>query len=140
MHEKSQINVNGNDILVDKELANIIVLLNKLRYKTSGCCIGEKDYAWIVIQETSEVKMINLIRSLSEYNLSKSIYIKNDINSNDVFMQYRLTTPRVPLETRLKIIKSWESCLEVILNKDIGKKSNISYKTMEDLFDEWHKT
>ena len=40
-HKQINININNQSIKVDEDMANVIIALNDLGYKTSGCCIGE---------------------------------------------------------------------------------------------------
>jgi len=115
-HQTMDIIINNQLIEVDNELAETIVLLNNINYKTSGCCIGNsnnKDYAWIKIQEIDELKILNLMSNLSikgcEYLIEKELYLQK---YHKVFVDYILKSPLVNKERRISIINNWNEALK----------------------------
>lgn len=129
-HQQVNIKINNQCISVDKDLANIIIRLNDLGYKTSGCCIGA-DEAWVIIQEVYEYKIITLMNMLSDCNyvIEKSSYRKNkDIDI--IYVQYILKTSGC---NKLKCINEWENALKN--NVSINFVKNVQYRAMETLFE-----
>jgi len=136
-HQQVNIQINYQSISVDKDLVNIIIRLNDLGYKTSGCCIGiaTEDEAWINIQETNENKIIKLMNILDgcSYVLEKSLYKRNkDIGI--IYVQYVLKTPECSSNTeKFKYINEWENALKN--NASVNFIKNIQYRVMETLFE-----
>jgi hypothetical protein len=133
-HETKNIEINNQVIPVDKEMADIIIILNKLGYLTSGCCIGEDgiNKAWIIIQEINEQKIINLINILNDccYELIKQFYKKN--NDSNIYVQYILKTPEGLVDERIKWINKWNSKLKDTTNiKTVDFKYEYLYKLFE---------
>jgi hypothetical protein len=134
-HRTVNININNQTIPVDEDLANTIIALNDLGYKTSGCCIGENgdEYeAWIVIQEASEHKMIELMKRLNDccYTLTKEFYTKK--LDDAIYVQYILKTPKGCFMARIHWVDDWFNKLsETVINPI----TSIEYKTMDKLFE-----
>lgn len=137
-HKQKNIRIDNHIISVDEELANVILKLNKLGYKTSGCCIGDKrknNALWINIQETNESKIAELMNMLDGcgYCMEKDLYKKN--GSDILYVQYILKSPEISLMEREKIIKEWLLSLDKIIN--IYTDKILQYKTIRELFNSW---
>lgn len=86
-HKKDNVEINGEIVQIDIELIDIIKLLNKNGWITSGCCVG--DYVsftsptWIVIQETDDKKIVRLMQNIKGnfYSIRKRMYY---LNSKDI--------------------------------------------------------
>lgn len=138
-HKQTCIIINNKMISVDKELVDVILKLNELGYKTSGCCIGDKrknDALWINIQETNENKIIEFMNMLDgcSYCMEKDLYKKN--KSDTVYVQYILKSPKSSLIDRKKIIKEWLLLLNKIIDINIYTDKILQYKTIRELFNE----
>lgn len=130
-HYSKKISIDKEDIFVDAELAEIILKLNEIGFKTSGCCIGNKtikDYAWIKIQEIKEYKIVNLMKNFSncEYVIDKELYYQN----NTLYVDYILKTPVTDYSRRVDIVNKWADSLSEF------EPYNIAYKIkpIRDLF------
>lgn len=135
IHKQTSIVIDNHIISVDEELANVILKLNKLGYKTSGCCIGDKrknNALWINIQETNESKIAELMNTLDGcgYCMEKDLYKKN--GSDILYVQYILKSPEISLADREKIVKEWLLSLDKIIDINIYKI--LQYKTIGELF------
>lgn len=131
-HETKEIIINNDVIPVDKEMADVIITLNKLGYKTSGCCIGNEgnNSAWIIIQEINEDKMINLMKKLDNccYQLTKQLYKKK--SDNIIYVQYKLETPEGNIPNRILWVNQWANILEWC---DIATQCYTDYKTQNQI-------
>lgn len=137
IHKQKNIQIDNHIISVDEELADVILKLNELGYKTSGCCIGDKrknNALWINIQETNESKIAELMNMLNEcgYCMEKDLYKKN--GSNTIYVQYILKSPEISLIDRKKIIKEWLLTLNKITEINIYTYKILQYKTIRELF------
>lgn len=127
IHKSTKVLLNGKYVDIDNEMVDVIIELNRLGYKTSGCCIGTEDGAWINIQETDENKMIALMEILqgTDYILSKSLYFKK----GNIYVQYYLTTPNYDGNYNniksIKIVNEWTNRLKNV--KEIKYKNYIYY-------------
>lgn len=137
-HKTVDININSQTIAVDEEMANVIIALNDLGLKTSGCCIGSQaddieDEAYIIIQETNEYKIIGLMQRLNgcNYTLTKELYKKNI--DNVIYTQYILKTPKKSWKHKVKYINEWFESLVKNIIITIPREA-ISYKSMNKLF------
>lgn len=132
VHKSTTIFVNGQYIDVDNEMCELIIELNRLGFKTSGCCIGTDDSAWVCIQETSDDKMSELMSALigTEYILQKEFNLKKGIT----YTQYHLSTPNYEQKNNCKsiqMVNRWVQNLKQISRINIHQRR---YKTMEELF------
>jgi len=131
-HQTIDVTINNQTIKVDNELAETIILLNNLDYKTSGCCIGNnnEDYAWIKIQEIDELKILNLMTNLNikgcEYLIEKELYLQK---YHKVFVDYIFKSPLVNKERRLGIINNWNKALKKSIYHE--KWDDYTYNTLD---------
>ena len=130
-HIQKEILINDNIIYVDEELTDIVLKLNNIGLKTSGCCIGDKtidDYAWIKIQEKHEYNICQLMKNFidCEYLIEKELYYTNEV----VYVDYILKSPIASYNRRVDILKQWL----IALNKFRIFDLKYQYKTIEELY------
>lgn len=131
LHNQREITINNESFPVDVELIELVEILNKKGYKTSGCCIGDydsKDNAWVIIQENDEDNIVRLMQYLDcGYLLTKRMNYRK--SENCLYCDYILETTKSEYNKRLQKIKY---LVQDIKNIDSLKEYTI--KTMEERF------
>jgi hypothetical protein len=126
-HQKTKVFIDGQIEDIDNEMVEIIKELNRLGFKTSGCCIGhENESSWIIMQETNEARIISLMNALkgTEYLMAKTLYLKSGI----VYVQWYLTTPDVEYDRRINAVNQW---VEKLSQRKSIKESFLPYLNNE---------
>lgn len=132
VHKSTKILIGDKYVDIDNEMCKLIIELNRLGFRTSGCCIGTNDGAWVCIQETNDDKMSELMSILrgTDYILQKEFNLRH----GTVYTQYHLSVPNYEQENNQKsiqIVNSWVNNLEQVDTINVRQHK---YKTIEELF------
>jgi len=79
MNKFAKIKIKGKTIIVDKEMENIILSLNKIKtIKTKYCCSGHGKYPQTIICEIMPYKIVLEINSNTEFPKDKKYFYRKD--------------------------------------------------------------